>query len=84
MQIYQPCIDSHDRVIWNGGESTQLHFQLELQAYACYNVGDEGADSTDWIDVYTRTLMDFPTNMSELHAAMVDLYNYCSAGLHNF
>ena len=83
MQIYQPCIDSHDRVIWNGNESTQLHFQLELQAYACYNVGDEAAEGSDWIDVYTRTLIDFPTSMSELHAAMVDLYNYCSAGMHN-
>jgi hypothetical protein len=75
MQIYQPCIDSHDRVIWNGGESTQLHFQLELEGYD---------DETEWIDEYTRTLMEFPASMSDLHTAMVDLYNYCSAGLHNF
>jgi hypothetical protein len=75
MQIYQPCIDSRDRVIWYGGESTQLHFQLELEGYD---------DEAEWIDEYTRTPMDFPTSMSELHEAMVDLYNYCSAGLHNF
>ena len=73
MQIYQPCIDSHDRVIWNGGESTQLHFQFD----------DGHFGETEWIDEYTHTLMDFPTSMSELHAAMVDLYNYCSAGMHN-
>ena len=75
MQIYQPCIDSHDRVIWNGGESTQLHYQLELEGYD---------DEAEWIDEYIRTLGGgLPSSMSELHAAMVDLYNYCSAGMHN-
>jgi hypothetical protein len=83
MQIYQPCVDSSNRVIWNGGESTQLHYQFKLQDYACYNVGDEGADGCDWIDVHTRTLGGgLPSSMSELHAEMVDLYNYCSADLH--
>jgi hypothetical protein len=74
MQIYQPYIDSHDRVIWNGGDSTQLHFQFD----------DGHFGETEWIDEHTRTLMEFPTSMSDLHTAMVDLYNYCSAGLHNF
>jgi hypothetical protein len=36
------------------------------------------------IDEYIRTLGGgLPSSMSELHAAMVDLYNYCSAGMHN-
>lgn len=73
MQIYQPCIDSHDRVIWNGGESAQLHFQFD----------DGHFGETEWIDEYTRTFMEFPTSMSELHTAMVDFYNYCIAGIHN-
>jgi hypothetical protein len=82
MQIYQPDIDSSNRVIWNGGESTQLHYQSKLQDYACYYIGDEGADGCDWIDIYTRTLGELPSGMSELHAEMADLYNYCAAGMH--
>jgi len=75
MMMYQPCIDSRDRVIWYGGESTQLHFQLELEGYN---------DEAEWIDEYTRTLGGgIPSSMSDMHAEMVDLYNHCSAGLHN-
>jgi hypothetical protein len=65
MFIYQPYIDSSDRVIWHGGESTQLHY--------------EQRDKTgDWIECAVRTLGGgIPTGMSEMHAELVDYYNHC-------
>lgn len=65
MQIYQPFINSTERVIWYGGESTQLH-------YECVTC------SGDWRDINVRTLGGgIPASMSELHAELVDYYNYC-------
>jgi hypothetical protein len=67
MFIYQPYIDSTDRTIWYGGESTQLHYE-ELN------------DSGNWIDQAVRTLGGgIPTGMSEMHAELIDFYNYCNA-----
>jgi len=67
MFIYQPHIDSTDRTIWYGSESTQLHYE-ELD------------DSGDWKDQAVRTLGGgIPTGMSELHAELIDFYNYCNA-----
>jgi|TARA_R110000868_G_scaffold393396_1_gene664377 hypothetical protein len=65
MQIYQPFVDSTSRVVWYGGESTQLHYE--------YIASDGG-----WYDVNVRTLGGgIPPSMSELHAELVDYYNYC-------
>jgi hypothetical protein len=65
MQIYQPFVDSPSRVVWYGGESTQLHYE--------YNTPDGG-----WHAVNVRTLGGgIPASVSELHAELVDYYNYC-------
>jgi hypothetical protein len=64
MFIYQPTVDSTDRVVWYGGESTQLHYEVH---------GDFG-----WLDYAIRTLGGgTPAGMSELHAELSDFYNYC-------
>jgi len=66
MFIYQPTIDSDDRVVWYGGESTQLHYEV------CRN------ETGEWIAQYIRNLGNgVPAGMSEMHAEMVEYYNYC-------
>lgn len=68
MFIYQPTIDSDDRVVWYGGESTQLHYEVY-----CNGMGE-------WISQYVRTLGNgVPAGMSEMHAEMVEYYNYCNS-----
>ena len=67
MFIYQPTIDSDDRVVWYGGESTQLHYEVFFN------------DTAEWINKDVRTLGGgIPAGMSEMHAEMVDYYNYCN------
>ena len=64
MIIYQPYIDSTDRVAWYGGESTQLHYEQYIK--------------DQWISPNIRTLMcGIPSGMSEMHAELVEYYNYC-------
>jgi hypothetical protein len=68
MFIYQPHIDSTDRTVWYGGESTQLHYQ------------EHSSDHSFWKDQAVRTLGGgIPTGMSEMHAELIDFYNYCNA-----
>lgn len=71
MIIYQPHISSTDRIIWYGGESTQLYYQ------------EQGSNHQSiWVDRSVRTLGGgIPTGMSEMHAEMVDYYNYCQTGV---
>jgi hypothetical protein len=65
MQIYQPFIDSNDRVVWHGGESTQLHYQMRR--------------ANEWKDFGVRTLGGgLPGSMSEFHAEMRDYYDFCN------
>ena len=65
MQIYQPFINSTERVVWYGGESTMIHHE----SVTC---------SGEWKGVNVRTLGGgIPASMSELHAELVDYYNYC-------
>jgi hypothetical protein len=72
MIIYQPHINSTDRVVWHGGESTQLHYEQQVDGW-------DG--NPDWIGRSIRTLgSGMPTGMSEMHAEMVDYYNYCQTG----
>ena len=69
MFIYQPNTYSSDRVVWYGGESTQLHYEQEtVDANGC----------PEWLDVAVQTLGGgIPAGVSELHAELVDYYNYC-------
>lgn len=65
MFIYQPTIDSTDRVSWYGGESTQLHYERR---------NEQGL----WTQLAVRTLgAGMPAGMSALHAEMVEYYNHC-------
>jgi hypothetical protein len=64
MMIYQPSADMNYRVVWYGGESTQLHF--EKQIFSC-----------EWRAIDTRTLQDsFPTRVKELLMEMEDYYHH--------
>ena len=64
MIIYQPYVDSTNRVTWYGSESTQLHYE-ELR-------------HGQWRDIDVRTLGGgIPTGMSDMHAKMVDYYHHC-------
>jgi hypothetical protein len=64
MIIYQPYIDSTERVAWYGGESNQLHYEKFRR--------------NQWLDIDVRTLINgIPSGMSEMHAELVDYYNYC-------
>jgi hypothetical protein len=65
MFIYQPQHDSTDRTIWYGGESTQIHYE------------QQDCDG-HWWGRDVRTLGGgIPAGVSELHAELVDYYNYC-------
>jgi hypothetical protein len=69
MFIYQPTINATDRVVWYGGESTQLHYEQQV---------DGRNDNSEWIGCAVRTLGGgIPQGVSELHAELVDFYNYC-------
>jgi hypothetical protein len=69
MIIYQPHINSTDRVIWHGGELTQLHYEQQVDGW-------DG--NPDWIDRNVQTLgSGIPTSMSEMHTHMQEFYNYC-------
>jgi hypothetical protein len=69
MFIYMPNIYSCDRVVWSGGESTQLHYEQE---------GVDKCDHQTWIEKEVRTLGNgIPAGMSEMHAELVNFYNHC-------
>ena len=69
MFIYMPNIYSCDRVIWHGGESTQLHYEQE---------GVDEYGNQTWNEREVRTLGGgIPLGMSEVHAELVNFYNYC-------
>ena len=64
MIIYQPYMDSTERVAWYGGESTQLHYEQYVKG--------------QWIAQSISTLMcGIPSGMSEMHAELVEYYNCC-------
>jgi len=44
MLIYQP--DPKERIVWHGGESTQLHYEINR--------------GTEWKPMATTTIYDFP------------------------
>ena len=62
MIVYQPFVSSTDRVVWHGGESTQLHYEKIVDG--------------NWIERDVQTLgAGIPSGMSEMHAEMVEYYN---------
>jgi hypothetical protein len=65
MIIYQPQIDSTDRVVWHGGESTQLHYEQQCP------------DGYWWKRNIQTLGSGVPSSMSEMHATLVDYYNHC-------
>ena len=71
--IYQP--DSFEstiyRIVWFGGESTQLHFQKW-----CLLPSPNHTKRSAWVDIDVRTLMDMPTRVKDLYEEMRDYYNY--------
>ena len=71
--IYQP--DSFGsttyRIVWFGGESTQLHFQKW-----CLLPPPNHTKRSAWVDIDVRTLMDMPTRVKDLYEEMRDYYNY--------
>jgi hypothetical protein len=69
MFIYQPHINSSDRVLWHGGESTQLHYKIRDKSGCWYEMG-------------VRTLgSGLPSSMSEMHAELVEYYNHCQTAI---
>jgi hypothetical protein len=61
MMIYQPTVDSLDRVVWHGGESTQLYY--------------EKLSHGKWLERDVQTLgSGLPKGMSEMQAEMVEYY----------
>ena len=52
------------RVSWYGGDSTQLHYEVQRD--------------NEWSGVVTKTLMDMPTSVKELSQKLVEFYNDCS------
>lgn len=74
MFIYQPNQYSDDRVVWHGGESTQLHYEQEHA---------DAHDNPMWSCRDTRILgRGIPVSMSEFHRELVDYYNYCQVAVH--
>ena len=63
MLIYQPQFDTRHRVIWNGGDSSMLHFQKIKDG--------------EWEDLDSLTFMSgMPTGTKELYYEMREYYNY--------
>ena len=64
MMIYQPSAEHKYRVVWYGGESTQLHFEKQVFL-------------NEWKAIHTRTLMGgLPHGVKELLLEMEDYYHH--------
>lgn len=70
MFVYMPFISSTDRVVWYGGESTQLHYEVQVDGW-------DG--NPDWIERDVRTIDSLPSGMKELLHVMQDYYQDCTA-----
>jgi hypothetical protein len=68
MLTYYPHDGATERITWYGGESTQLHYEVEVDDYK----GDPA-----WIERHCKTLMQgMPTGVKELQQAMSDYYQF--------
>jgi hypothetical protein len=64
MMIYQPKYEHLHRVVWYGGESTQLHFEKKVAG--------------EWKDIDVRTLgSGLPDGVKQLYEEMRDYLDYC-------
>jgi len=70
MFIYMPFISSTDRVVWKGGESDQLHYQVQVDGW-------DGNPA--WIDRDVRTISERPSGIKELLLVMQNYYQDCTA-----
>jgi hypothetical protein len=62
MLIHQPT--NEERVVWYGGESTQLHYERLCDG--------------KWKELSVRTLNDFPHSVKAFKAELDDFYQYCA------
>jgi len=70
MICFYPHEDSIERITWYGGESTMLHYEVQ--------VTDDHGDPV-WIEREVQTLGNgIPTGTKELLAAMSDYYQHIS------
>ena len=66
MLAYYPHEDAAERVVWYGGESTQLHYEILF-------ISHDG--SSEWVENNVQTLGGgIPTSTKDLLAAMSDFY----------
>jgi hypothetical protein len=66
MLAFYPEEGATERIVWYGGESTQLHYEVQVDDYK----GD-----LDWIARETQTLGGgLPTSVKELYTAMCEFY----------
>ena len=66
MLCYDPNESGTERITWNGGESNQLHYEVEVDDYQ---------GNPFWIERHCKTLMQgMPTGVKELQQAMSDYY----------
>jgi len=58
MLIHQPT--NHERVVWYGGDSTQLHYEQFIDG--------------DWKQLSVKTLMEFPHSVKEFKRQVEEFY----------
>lgn len=59
--MYHPVYNH--RVVWHGGQSTQLHFQI--------------LTGKGWMEINCQSFMQFPAGVKELLEACQDFYQSC-------
>lgn len=66
MLAFYPGEGATERIVWYGGESTQLHYEVQVDDYK----GDPA-----WLARETQTLGGgLPTSVKELYTAMCEFY----------
>lgn len=71
MMIYQPKHEHLYRVVWYGGQSTQLHFEKNVAG--------------KWKDIDVRTLgSGLPDGVKQMQEEMRDYLDYCITQEYDF
>ena len=65
MLAFYPYEDATERIVWYGGASTQLHYEVQV---------DDWKGDPDWIERACQTLGGIPEGVKELLQAMQDYY----------
>lgn len=71
MLIHQPT--DNERIVWYGGDSTQLHYE---------RLDTDNASENEWKTLCTRTLSEFPHSVKEFKTKVDDFYQYCAETNH--